>query len=153
MKAASIQDIKEELKNLSQKEVMELCQRLARFKKENKELLTYLLFEAHNEQQYVDSIKEEIDELFLPLPKANWYLTKKGLSKILRVISRYSKYTNSKETPVQLLLHFCIKINAMRFESYQLKEWYAKQKTKLAKQIKQLDEDLQYDYTRQMEQI
>ncbi len=46
MKAASIQELKQELQHTSLKEITELCLRLARFKKENKELLTYLLFEA-----------------------------------------------------------------------------------------------------------
>ena len=48
MKAASISEIKTELKGLPPAQLTELCLRLARFKKENKELLTYLLFEAND---------------------------------------------------------------------------------------------------------
>ena len=44
MKAATIIELKQELNNTSPAIVSELCLRLARFKKENKELLTYLLF-------------------------------------------------------------------------------------------------------------
>ena len=50
MKAASLQEIKEELNQLDPIKVRDLCLRLGRFKKENKELLTYLLFESFNEE-------------------------------------------------------------------------------------------------------
>ena len=48
MKASTVSELKEELKHLPPAQLLELCLRLARFKKENKELLTYLLFEAHD---------------------------------------------------------------------------------------------------------
>ena len=50
MKTASIQELKQELQATSQTKLLDLCLRLAKFKKENKELLTYLLFEAHDEE-------------------------------------------------------------------------------------------------------
>ena len=56
MKAATIHEIKQELVTLKPAALSELCLRLAKFKKENKELLTYLLFEAHNETEYVKSV-------------------------------------------------------------------------------------------------
>ena len=43
MKAAGVKAIKEELKNRDREELSELCLSLSKFKKENKELLTYLL--------------------------------------------------------------------------------------------------------------
>jgi len=77
MKAASINELKQELATLPPKKVLEFCLRLARFKKENKELLSYLLFEAHDEQSYVESIKKEINDEFWNLPRANMYVIKK----------------------------------------------------------------------------
>ena len=56
MKAASIHELQKELKELEQKQVMELCIRLAKYKKENKEFLSYLLFEAHDEKAYIKNI-------------------------------------------------------------------------------------------------
>jgi len=64
MKAVTAKELKLELNNRSPKEVLELCLRLSRFKKENKELLTYLLFEASDEEYYINSVKEEIDLKF-----------------------------------------------------------------------------------------
>ena len=58
MKPAGVKAIKEELKIRSRKELTELCLNLSKFKKENKELLTYLLFEASDENYFIKKIKE-----------------------------------------------------------------------------------------------
>src|SRR5882757_978579 len=107
MKAASITELKDELKTLKPAELMELCLRLARFKKENKELLTYLLFEAHNEDGYIQSIKKEIDDLFTEINLSHLYFAKKSLRKIVRVINKYSRYSGIKQTEIELRLYFC----------------------------------------------
>ena len=65
MKAATSNEIKQELKELSGAKLMDLCLRLARFKKENKELLTFLLFEADDLETYLKNVKEEVDENFM----------------------------------------------------------------------------------------
>ena len=64
MKTATVKQLKDELKHNSSEELINLCLRLSRFKKENKELLTYLLFEAHDEDTYIENVKLEIDSLF-----------------------------------------------------------------------------------------
>ena len=46
MKTATVTVLKKELKYKSNDELLNLCLTLSKFKKENKELLTYLLFEA-----------------------------------------------------------------------------------------------------------
>ena len=63
MNPASIDDIKNELKQLPPKKVLELTLRLARFKKENKELLTYLLFESHDEAGYIKMLQADIEKV------------------------------------------------------------------------------------------
>src|SRR5258706_15391180 len=107
MKAASATELKEELKTLKPAQLMELCLRLARFKKENKELLTYLLFEAHDEQEYINSIKKEIDELFETINLSHLYFAKKTLRKIVRVINKYCRYSSNKQTETDLRIYFC----------------------------------------------
>ena len=47
--AYGLQHIKKEIQHLPTEQLAELMLRLARYKKENKELLTYLLFESHDE--------------------------------------------------------------------------------------------------------
>jgi len=64
MKPTSIKKIKDSLQERPPTELLALCLRLGKFKKENKELLTYLLFEAGDEAGYVHAIKEEMDDAF-----------------------------------------------------------------------------------------
>ena len=49
MKAASISELQKELALLEPKNTAALCLRLAKYKKENKEFLSYLLFDSINE--------------------------------------------------------------------------------------------------------
>ncbi len=141
---------------LPPKQLLEFCLRLAKYKKENKELLTYLLFEEHDEQGYVENIKKEIDKNFLDLPKANLYLTKKSLRKILRTISKYSKQTSSTQSEVEMLLHFCSKLKTSTiplYSSIALSNLYNTQLKKLNMLIQSLHEDLHYDYKKQLENL
>src|SRR4051812_13770500 len=107
MKAATIHEIKQELLAVKPNQLAELCLRLAKFKKENKELLTYLLFEAGDEQGYIRSIKQEIDGQFEGINRSQLYFAKKSLRKIVRTINKYSRYSNVKETEIELRLYFC----------------------------------------------
>jgi hypothetical protein len=156
MKAASINQLKQELTALPPKQVLELCLRLARYKKENKELLTYLLFEAHDEQGYVENIKKELDDGFAELPNPNLYLTKKSLRKILRAISKYSKQTASTQSAVEMLLYFCFKLKMSSIpmhKSVAISNIYIQQLKKVNTLIQSLHEDLHYDYKKQLEQL
>src|SRR5215208_5161013 len=110
MKAASLNELKQELNTRPQKEVLELCLRLAKFKKENKELLTFLLFEAGDLQSYIKNVKIEIGEQFSLINKTNLYFAKKSIRKILRTLNKFIKYTASKEAEVELLIFYCIKL-------------------------------------------
>src|SRR5262249_43565876 len=110
MKAATIQEIKQELLSLPPTRLTEICLRLAKFKKDNKELLTYLLFEAADEPAYIESVKKEIDDEFAGLPKPNLYLTKKSLRKVLRTTAKQIRYTASPQAEVELLTYFLRKL-------------------------------------------
>jgi hypothetical protein len=156
MKAAGISELKRELLTLPPQKVLELCLQLARFKKENKEFLSYLLFDSHNKQGYVENIKNEIDEQFSEMPKGNWYLAKKALRKILKGINKYCKHTTTKESEVEMLMHFCIsmKNSGLRYRSYKaLSSLYDQQLKKLGSLIEQVHEDLRFDYARQLEKL
>ena len=82
MKAATINQLKKTLVQRDPGEVLEACLRLARFKRDNKELLTYLLFASQDEQAYVNDVCQEIDELFSEINRTTMYYAKKGLSLI-----------------------------------------------------------------------
>src|SRR5690606_11697579 len=144
MKPASVQEIKQELNELKQQELVAICQRLARFKKENKELLTYILFESHNEQGYVEGIKGEIDDLIGTINKSHIYFAKKTIRKILRLVNKYSRYSSSKQTEVELLVYFCKSLKNTGIPLQQnaaLNNLYINQTRKIKKLMAGLHED------------
>ncbi|MEO8769851.1 MAG: hypothetical protein ABI402_07195 [Ferruginibacter sp.] len=156
MRAASLKDIKTELDLQPQQVLLGLCLRLAKFKKENKELLTYLLFEENNEAGYVESVKGEVDLAFLELNIKSVYIAKKNLRRILRSINRYIKYSSVKTTEATLLIYFCSKIKASGLQidkSTALSNIYASQVKKIKTAIATLHEDLQYDFKKELEEI
>ena len=113
MKAVPITRIKKELQHLSQEELVDIVLRVGKYKVENKELLTYLLFEASDEDGYIEVVKEYIDEQFELVNLQNYYYIKKSVRKILRTIKKYIKYSKLPETETALLIHFCRKLKAM----------------------------------------
>ena len=149
MKAATVTEIKKELQHRSSEELLNYCLHLSRFKKENKELLTYLLFEAHDEAEYIEGIKVEVEELFSGININSYFYIKKSVRKILRRIKTYIRYSKKKETEVELLLHFCEQLKNMKPSmtgSVALHGIYKRQIIVLEKSIGLLHEDLQYDY-------
>lgn len=156
MKAVALKEIKQELNTLSTQEIQELCLRLSRFKKENKELLTYLLFECHNESGYIESVKGYMDTEFELINKDSYFYIRKSARKILRNVKKYVRYSQKKETEVELLLYFCQQLKDFSPSingSVQLQNMYHRQILLAKKIISNLHEDLQYDYNVMLEAI
>lgn len=156
MKTATTQELKQELQHLKPAKLTELCLRLARFKKENKELLTYLLFEAEDEAGYISSIQAQLDADFTELPKPNLYLSKKTLRKILRMANRYIRYAGSKSVEASVLLHFCSRMKDCGVDfsgSTVLNNLYEAQLKKIRAAVKTLHEDMQYDLLRELDAL
>ena len=156
MKTASIKELKDELSHKSANELKELCLHLSRFKKENKELLTYLLFEAHNEEAYIGSIKSEIDHQFDEINTKSYFYIRKSVRKILSQTKKYIRYSKKKETEAELLLYFCEKLKSLS-PSYQrsqrLQSIFETQIRMATKAIDKLHEDLQYDFKLELENL
>ena len=156
MKIESIVTIKKELKHLPKEDLLELCLRLGKFKKENKALLTYLLFESHDEDGYIVSVKMTLDELFEGINSDSYFYMKKTIRKILRQIRVYSRYSLKKTTEVELLLYFCERLNELKPSIHRnttLSNLYERQILSIKKKISVLHEDLQYDYNMQLEDL
>jgi len=156
MKAATVAQIKKELGHQSQSELIELCLRLSKFKKENKELLTYLLYESENESGYIESVKTEIDEQFKGINTSSYFYIKKSVRKILRMVKKYIRYSKLKETEVELLLHFCRTLKEMQpsmYKNVSLTNIFNRQILSIKKTIAALHEDLQYDYNLELDEL
>lgn len=149
METAGIAELKKKLDTLSPKGMKELCLRLAKYKKENKELLSYLLFYTNDEETYIHEIKEEIDIAFSEINQGSLHWAKKTVRKILRTTTKYIKYSGNKQTEADLLIHFCqqMKSNVKGFSrNPTLLNLYGRQVQRIQKAIQSLHEDLQYDY-------
>jgi hypothetical protein len=156
MKAVSVKELKLELEDRSPKELRELCLRLSKFKKENKELLTYLLFESGDEASYVESVKKDIDQQFEERNRKSQYLIKKSLRKILRSTKKYIRYSLRKETEVELLLYYCSKLKTITpsiQRNTALLKLYIGLIATIKNKITALHEDLQSDYESELREL
>jgi hypothetical protein len=149
MKSNSLAQLKKELQTLPPTQLVDTLLRLGKFKKENKELLHYLLFEEADEENYIKNIKEEISLDINAINYSNVYYAKKSIRKILRSINKYIKYSGKPQTSIELLLHFIEEFQGMPIaveRSLALSNLYDAQIKKINKEISKLHEDLQYDY-------
>lgn len=156
MKAATINELKKELQHLNVQTLQEICIRLAKYKNENKELVTYLLFEANDEPAYIENVKREIAEQFENLPPTNLYLIKKSIRKILRIANKQIKYSGSRKTEVEIRIYFCLQIKNANIKlepGTVLYNLYHQQRKKIDQALASLPEDLRYDYQADMERL
>jgi uncharacterized FlaG/YvyC family protein len=155
IKQYSLQEVKKELQQLNGKQAAELCLRMARFKKENKELLAYLLFDAGDELAFAESFKQDIGFMVSQVPSMS-YNAAKVLRKVLKQVNKYIKFTASKQVEVELLLSFCRNYVEYvdRKTSYKpLRLILVKQLEKIKKAINKLHEDLQFDYNQEFDTL
>ena len=156
MKAATVSQIKKELKFKSTEELMELCLRLSKFKKENKELLTYMLFESADEEAFIASVKAEIDADLENINTKNFYYIKKSLRKILKNVKKYIRYSPKKETEIELLIYFCEQLKDFKpsiKRNATMMNLYNRQVASIKKTLSGLHEDLQFDYEQEIEEL
>jgi hypothetical protein len=154
MQSASLSEIKKELQTLHPAQLVELCTKLAKYKKDNKEFLNYLLFQTHNEAQFIENVKVEMTELFEDMNTSNLYFAKKTIRKILRLANKHAKYSGLATTNIELLTHFCKVLNDTKIEfrkSPVLYNLYKAQLKRINDSMKTLHEDLQYDYQKEID--
>jgi hypothetical protein len=156
MKAYSAKEIKKEIELQSPKDLRDIIAHLARFKKENKELLTYLLFAREDEEAYIQSIQENMDELFEQMNTSSYFFIKKTARKILTQIKKFVRYSKKKETEIELLLYYCnrlVDIEPSIFNSTALTNIFQRQMAMIVKNLDDVHEDLQYYYQNDLKDI
>jgi transcriptional regulatory protein LevR len=142
------------LKAASHAQLLELCLRLVRAKKENKELLTYLLYEADDLPAYINTVKKEVEDSFAEINTGHLHWVKKSLRKIVRQLNKHIRYTGSKTAEVELRIHFCtlLKRSNIPFtKSTALTNLFHSQIKKAEAALKGMHEDLQRDYDMQLD--
>ena len=155
MKPEKLSDLKKTLVKLSSIELTEICLRLAKYKKENKELLSYLLFDADDPLKYAEEVKNFLIIEFESMQKHYYYSTK-SLRKIIRLMNRYAKYTGSKQVEIELSIWFCtnfLNYIDLRRSHKPLQAILQRQFDKIVKLLDKLHEDLQFDYQKEFEEL
>jgi len=153
MKSPTLNDIKKDLEKRDLNELVDYCLRMAKFKKENKELLGFLLFESDDINDYVENVKAETEDLFTGINKTNIYYIKKSIRRILKNVNKHIRFSLSKQAEIELLIHFCncmITNSIPLNESVQLNNLYKTQLKKIEEALSSLHPDLQYDFKRKL---
>ena len=156
MKAVTVRELRKALNEHPRDELIEMCLQLSKYKKENKELLTYVLFESSYEEGYVESIKEEINEQFDAINTRTFYYIKKSVRKILRMVKKFIRYSKNKETEITLLIFFCDKLLEVKpsiKRNRLLVNLYIRERTSIEKKIEKLHEDLQLDFKNMLDDL
>jgi len=157
MNIPSLQEVKQELQEMSPKRLLELCLSLTKYKKDNKEYLGYLLFQASDREGFIAEIKKEIDNHFSEIQTlTNLYPVKKKLRSVLRIINKYCKYMGDKAVTAELLIYFCRKVKQAQIpihKSARLENLFNTQVKRIHSAISGLHEDLQADFLRELHDI
>ena len=155
MDTASIKQLKDTLSTLGREELIGLLFRMVKFKKENKELLTFLLFEADDLDAYVHEITLLIKDEFENYRLKTAYYKRKGCRRVLRMLKKYIKYATDKEVEVRLLLAYVSMVaESKSFINDRVIQKIALRQLLLAeKSIVKLHEDLQYEYKLELEEL
>ena len=147
MDPAPLAEIKRTLMLMDRSELLDACLRLARFKKDNKELLTYMLFLSQDEQGYANYLCGIIDGHFRETPNAH----KKTLRKIIRWMNKCLRFSGVKETEVQVRMHFCqaLRDSQTPFRKHRVMlNMYTGQIKKIRKAIEKFHDDIKRDVER-----
>ena len=156
MQSPALNHIKKTLLALEPNELTTICLRLAKYKKENKELLAYLLFESSNEAQYIEDIRIELDAFFDELRFIGVYKFTKQVRKILRYVNKHIKYSGNPATEVELLIYFCQKLYIAisgKNSITAIQNLYYRQIDKIEKTLLKLHEDLRFDFQNDIEEL
>ncbi|MBW3468039.1 hypothetical protein [Arthrospiribacter ruber] len=156
MEIPSLAALKRELNLLNEKELTNLVLDLAKFSRDNKAYLYFKLFEKDNPRIFIDQAKEELDLAFMKANLSNYYVAKKGVQAIRRMLNKNLKLSKDKTAHIELILHFCKQMKAYGVLSYHhpvIENLYNVQLGKAEKLIAGLHEDLQYDYSIMLEEL
>ncbi len=148
MKAEKLTILKKELQGKTSKELVEICLQLAKLKVDNKEMLTYLLFDADDPMAYAQQVKEDMAPFFEGI-RNQPYLATKQIRKAGKLILKFSRYTKHKEGELDLWIYFASKISDSVYKDTNHKPLQLlmyRALVKCSKLLPKLHEDLQYDY-------
>jgi hypothetical protein len=109
-----------------------------------------------NEAGYIEQIKLDIDEGISEVNTNGLYYAKKGIRKVLKMVTKQIRFSGIKETELIVLLYFCKQVLDMEIrmsESRVLVNLLNTQFKKVLKAKSTLHEDLQFDYKNEIDEV
>jgi len=149
MKIASLAEIKKELQNLSQSELIALVSDLSKFSADNKLFLYFKLYGRDHPELFSEMVQEELISEFRNANTRNSHYAKKSAQGIRRKLNKFLKFTKDKPTQVDLISFFCemlYEYGYLMFRHPVIENLYLLQVGKVERLLGQMHEDLQYDY-------
>lgn len=149
IKINTVHAIKKQLQSLPKEVLIEHCLRMAKYKKDNKELLNYLLFEQEYEEDYINEIKADIKTAFAEINRETFYYAKKNIRRIHKMTIKHIKHSGKKATEIELLIFFCLRMQNCGVwfkESRVMTNLYQRQIANIEKALRSLHEDIRIDY-------
>ncbi len=156
MNTPKLVEIKKALQYANREELIEMTIKLAQHKVENKELLHYLLFDAHNEEVFVDEVKQYLTKEFEVVNTKNYYWMRKSIRKLLKEMKKYIRFSKVKSTEIELHLHFLalmLQLKPSILKDKRLRGLYERNLAFVDKKISGVHEDLQFDYQQAREDL
>jgi len=149
MKIASLAEIKKSLKELPEKELIELISLMAKANVDNKKFLFFQIYGRDNPNLYSEMVEEELELEFQKANSSSYHTAKKSAQKIRRIMNKLLKYNKDKATQLEVIAYFCEKMveyGYLRHRHHVIDNLYSIQVGKIEKLQMGLHEDLQYDY-------
>ncbi len=150
-----LSDLKKELSELSKPDLIKLCLRVAKLKRENKELLAYLIFDADDPLFYAQKLKPELVDIFT-LPFQHPYYLTKSIRKSLRIVSKYYRFTSNKQGETELLLYLVEQFHEhwrAEFKYQALAKVIFRCLDKAQSNLKRIDEDYRADFEQPLQKL
>jgi hypothetical protein len=155
IESPKLAELKKELNFLQAPELKELCLRLAKHKTENKELLHFLLFYANKKEDYVEDVKALIVNEFDHLHPSVYSATKQ-IRKLLRLVNKHIKFIATKHLEAEIVLAFCKEFIEHPIITINQKATIGiliSQLKRLIRVIPKLEDDFQFDYQSQFDDL
>lgn len=156
MKVSSLAEIKKELQHLPHSELVAVIAELAKFSRDNKLYLYFLLYGREQPDLFMDMVKEELADGFEEATAKNHYTAKKSAQALRRKLNKYLKFTKDKLIQLELIYFFCQLLRQHGYLFYKnpvIQNLYRLQVGKAERILSQLHEDLQYDYQNKIEEL
>jgi len=149
MKIASLAEIKKNLKELNEKELIEVISLMAKYSVDNKKFLFFHMYSRDNPNLYSEMVEEELEMEFQKANAYNYHTAKKSAQKIRRIMNKLLKYNKDKATQLEVIAFFCDKMVEYGYLKHRhpvIDNLFKIQVGKIEKLQSGLHEDLQYDY-------